>query len=56
MLMWICVKIITVLEGRKKGWNWNGGERSTVRHLECLWVAEKKFTNTVRLAVIPQRL
>lgn len=54
MLLWICVIIVTVLEGRKKGWNWSRGERSAVWHSEYLWVAEKKFTKTVGLAIIPK--
>lgn len=44
MLMWIRVIIVTVLEGRKKGQNWHSGERSTVWHPECPWLAEKKST------------
>lgn len=47
MLMWIHVLIVTVLEGRKKGWNWDGGGRSAVWHPECPWLAEKKYTETV---------
>lgn len=56
MLTRIHVIIVTMLEGRKKGWNWDGRERSAVWHPERPWLAEKKSTETVGLEILLQRL